>query len=397
MAKNIFLSLLVLLFASSVLYLVPSFSYVYQEKRYSFENFPSPFDQYKKDLEIKIPRLSETYIYKMESSTKVEKPEDWNNLVSKDQRILEQRLDTVLANNYEIEIKKIDNKAVYAIYSNTRLASTNILTNTNSIFAIKSPKNQTNQTELPTDNEETDKTLDLKREDFGFAEIIPTTSKDGSTQSGIRMSLGLFLTPEKIKLISDKIGTQLKIEVGDTEYQGFIDYNQAGTPTNLIISGITTKEEASYVKAFLNTSQYNLAYNLGGIEKAVVNQNKIIIFIGLILGTLIIAIVLNKLTINNFNTKKGLLIFILITIFAASLKLFAIPLTLPSIIILIIIFLFTVYKLKTFYYLGLLVTLGTIKAFGILNGFDLSGSAAVLLILFSIFIWLTNYVEFKQK
>src|SRR5690349_10811500 len=113
MTKNILLSLLVLLFASSILYLVPSFSTVYQDKRYTFNNYSSPFDKNSKDLNIKIPKVTDTYVYNMESATKVEKAEDWNNLIPKDQSILEQRLQTVIGNNYEIRAHNADGKVQF--------------------------------------------------------------------------------------------------------------------------------------------------------------------------------------------------------------------------------------------------------------------------------------------
>lgn len=394
MIKRILLSLLVLLFVSSCLYLVPSFDFVYSDKRYLFQNFPSPFNQYEKDLKIRIPRLSETYVYKIESSVKLEKPEDWNNLVSKDQRILEQRLENVLGNNYEIEIKKIDNKAQFTVYTNTRLSSPNILTNPNSVFAIKTLDNQALHSESSSIGE---KTLDLEREDFGFAEIISTNSVDASNQSVIRMPLGLFLVPEKIKLMSDNIGNQLNIEVAGNIYQGFIDYNQTGIPTNLVISGIASNEQAKHLKAFLNTPQYSLTYNFIGTEKILFNINKILTFIGLILGIIILAVVINRLTVNNFNAKKGLLILCSIAVFLAALKFFVIPLTFASIIIMVTISLFSIYNLHAIYYIGLLATFAALKAFGILNGFDLSGRATILLIIFCVFIWLTNYVSYKQN
>lgn len=396
MAKNILLSLLVLLFASSVLYLVPSFSYVYNNKRYSFDNYSSPFNSSYKNLKIKIPRLTEYYVYKMESATKVDKQEDWNNLVSKDQRILEQRLESVIGNNFELKARNNDGKVEFTLYSNERLASSTIFTSTNSTFAVKVPKASTDPNADSSTTTETE-TLNLKREDFGFAEVIPTTSQDGTAQFGLRMPLGLLLTPEKINLITERIGTQLKIEVGDNEYQGYIDYNQAGTPTNLVLSGITTQEEALYVKAFLNTDPYNLAYTLGTIQLFGLSNSKLILFLAILIGIIIIAIIANLYTSKDFSLRKCLLIIMILTIFVASLKFFGTPLTLGSIVIMWIFALFSIFNLKPIFYIVTLLSLLLLKGLGVLNGVDISTSAMLMAILFSLFIWSTNYVQTKEK
>jgi hypothetical protein len=400
MLKKLLFSLFILFVAASALYLIPNFDYTYQDKKYVFSNLPSLWDNNKKDLNISIPLLTPTYVYKVESANKIESENDWNNLASKDQKILEQRLQSLMGNNFEIRLDKIDDKIVYTVYTNQRIPKVDILSTTNSSFLIKAVKDYDLETQQPSSFED----LNLSRSDYGYAEIVATTVQSEESPTGaapaydIRLPLSYSISAEKVDLMKSKaLQTQLSLEVASTNYQGYFNANSTGVPTHLVISGITNPDEALYVKALLNTSPYNELYLFLSTDRVDYSVNKLYAFIGIIIGILALAIAINIWKVKNLSLKKALMIVAIVIIYTALFKLLSLTISLPAIFLMLSFVLFSIYNTKFIYYASLIGVLFLIKLLGYLNGFDISAAGLIITALFGLLMYLTNYMSYDKQ
>lgn len=396
MRRLIVVLLLILLTSASILYLIPSFEYAYQGKRYVFENVPSALNNDSLDLRIRIPRITSTYVYEIESAAKLDKKEDWNKLSADDQKILAQRLESVIGGAYEIRLDNRNNKVAYTIFTNRVLPNTTLLTETNSSFILQSVSSTSVTTTTGETPNETKTDLPLKRDDFGFGEIVATKSNESQITYAVRMPLGILITPEKIETIKKNLISQLTINIAGKDYQASFDYNTSGTPTHLVVYAGSTAEDALLLKAFVNSQSMNLGYEL---KNASYTQNDKLIYIlfAVLLIVLAVGYAVNYFTVKNISWKKALLILSLSIIYIASFKLLNITLTLAPLLLLLTVISLTFFNLRPIYYIVFASAVVMLKLLGLLNGFDLSWLGLMVTLLVGILIWITNYVEFIQK
>lgn len=396
MKKHIALVLLILLVITSILYLIPNFKIDFQGKTYTFQNFPSSIDKAYENLKVNIPGLNDTYITVIESETSAANDNEWSGLASRDQKTLEQRLETVLGNDFELRMDKADQKVRFTLTSTEKIYDSSLLTAKNDIFEIASVSAAaaTDQTEQPTQQKTP---IDLKREDFGYAEVVKEQSQQGQLQYAVRMPLSLILGPDKIQLINNNLFSQITVNVAGQEYTGNFDYNTTGVATHLKLSGLSTINQANTVKAFLNTPALALSYQIKERDYAFLSVNKVYTSLGLVLVLVALAALINRFTVKNLSWKKALLILAIVIIYFAALKLFAIEITLTTILLILTTVILTLFNSRSEYYLALFSVLLITKIIGFLPSFDISIPSLLITTLFASIIWLTNYVQIKDK
>ena len=400
MKKFLPIALLILLVASSILYLIPGFSFDRDGKRYTFLNFPSLLNPAYSDIQLNLPGQTATYVTTIESSNQIDDPNEWNKLASRDQKILEQRLESVIGNDFEVRLHKKDDKVEFQVLTTDRLITSRILTSTNSVFELYATSSASATLDGQTSAGGQKELLNLKREDFGFAEVINTATQNstsGQPEFTVRMPLGLFLGADKIELINSNLFSPLTITMSESEYDAGFDYNQAGVPTHLLIKGIQSQTEAEYTRSFLNTTPYKLTYTKTGEIYFLQNSKEVWTIIGIIFTTLLAAIVLNRYTVKNLSLKKLLLMIGLVIIYLAALKLLAIPLTLTNLILLAVVVLFTIFNTRVEYYMALVIILLVLKLLGYMPGLDISILNLIIFAIFTLFLWSTNYVQRTEK
>lgn len=400
MKKHLPISLLILLVVSAILYLIPNFSITNNGQRYTFINFPSAFDKAYPDLALNFPGQTSNYKISIESKDKIDSPDEWSRSASRDQKTLEQRLESIVGNDYELRLNNDSGKIQFGVTTSDRIYNPTAVTSQNSIFQVYSNTTPSVSTTTGDTTGSEKKLLDFKREDFGFAEVVSAPTQDQSTgqpQYTVRMPLGLFLGPDKIQLINDNLFSQLSLTTSEAEYNASFDYNQAGVPTHLLVTKITSKTEAEYLRAFLNTPPYKVEYQKISENFYVNNTKQVAILMAIFVLILSGAIILNRYTIKNLNLNKLLLIIGLLIIYIASLKLFAIPLTITNLLLMSVIVLFTLFNSRVEYYLTLIGILLLTKLLGFLPGFDISTGNLILIAIFTFLIWLTNYVQKSDK
>ncbi len=397
MNRHLLTLFFILLIAISVLYLIPGFSLEYKNQRYTFSNYPSLINKSYDNIKVNIPGITETYITSIESVNQISNDNEWSQLLSRDQKTLEHRLEAVYGNAYELRLDKKDNKARFTIKSDDIVFDDKLLTTSNSVFEIYSVNTAAASINPNSQSEPTKTVLNLQRDDFGFAEVVTTASNSPQSQHSVRIPLGLLMGPNKIKLIGDNLFAQLSITTSYGEYSGKFDYNQSGTATHLVITGINSKSEAQYLRSLLNTPSYKLSYTSLGSEFNTTGKKLLLGLTALILASFVFAAILNRYTVNNLSIRKVLLMTGLILIYFGVVKLFAFELTLALLILLSIIIIFTLFNTRFEYYIALLTILFLLKLLGFLPGFEINIWNLLILSLFTLFIWTTNYVQKHDK
>lgn len=400
MKKHLPILLLILLVVSAILYLIPNFSITNNGQRYTFINFPSAIDKAYPDLALDFPGHTQSYKITIESKDKIDSADEWSRVASRDQKTLEQRLELIVGNDYELRLKNDSSKIRFDVTTSDRIYNPTAVTSQNSTFQVYSNTTPSVSTTTGQASGSEKKLLDLKREDFGFAEVVSAPKQDQSTgqpQYTVRMPLGLFLGPDKIQLINDNLFSQLSVTTSEAEYNASFDYNQAGVPTHLLINKISSKTEAEYLRAFLNTSPYKVEYEKVSENYYVNNTKQVAILTAIFVVILAGAIILNRYTIKNLKLNKLLLIIGLLIIYFASLKLFAIPITIANLLLISVVVLFTLFNSRVEYYLTLIGILFLTKLLGFLPGFDINTGNLILISIFTFLIWLTNYVQKSDK
>lgn len=396
MRKIVFLNLFCLLVATCVLYIIPPFNFDYEGKRYIYTSLPNPFDERGNKLNFVSSQITPEYQYTIKSVSTPGNIRDTNSLSAKDIKILEQRLQNYVGNNFEIRSNVYAEEVKYIVYLNKSLdQSTNLLTATNSDFEVQSAKFQSFNSSDPNAEPEYEK-IDLKREDFGFAELIPTVNNDGTIRYDLRMPLSLLLGPDKIKLITDKVASQLKIIVATKDYQGYFNYNQQGIPTHLVLVGLSSRSEGVIVRAFLNTAPTNMAYELQE-TKFVDNSIRSYIVLGIIALFLVISFLVSYFKYKRISIHKALVLLGLITIYIASMKLLNQSVSLISVLFIAIPVIFAIFQMKNIYFIFLIGIIFILKLLGLLNGFDITSLGVFLITVFTFFIALTNYLKVENK
>lgn len=383
----LFLSILI----ASILYLIPDFSFTYKDKIYSFTNFPSVQDKSQQNLEVKIPGLTTTYRYKIESAVKVDGKTNWNYIVSKDQKNLEKRIESFLGNDYEVRLDRVDNKAVFTINTLKSLGSSeSILITDNSDFSISVADST-----VYSDTSALTKTkLNLNRSDFGPAEIN-IVSQSQNIQYQVRLPLGLLI-PEKINLINSHAFSTLSVTIGGKEYNASFTLNDTGIPTHLTISSAANIDEAAAIRAYLNTEPYGLGYELSSVE---LSNPKYPLYklAGLTLVFIVAAIVINKLTINSLNPIKIFMILSFLIIGLGLMKLFAISLNSGIVVLLMLVTTFALFSTKTTYYIGSGAVILLTLLLGLLNYFELSWSGIFIVLVVGFLMWTTGFIRSKRE
>jgi hypothetical protein len=397
MLKHIFISLFVLLSATSTLYLIPSFNFEYNEERYVFENYPSPFDSGYINLDFNLPLALNRYKTTIESVNAIEDRNELNKLVARDRDILSKRLQFVFGQNYELVTITRDNKVRFEVYTQDKIFSPDILTNSNEVFEVS--KTATSA-EVTLDNESQStperEIIKLNRTDFGFADIASINSAEG-VKYIIRMPLSLLLGPDKLKLINDNIFSELSITTANDEYQARLEYSQTFVATHLTITGIGSLAEARYLQAMLNTEPYSLSYNSSQNLYLSTNRNQIIALISLISIFIVAGMVVAYLYKLKISLNKTLIGFGLTIVFFASLKFFAIGVSLAIILTSLILLLFTILSTKQAFYYIFLIALLVLSLLGFLPGMGISIPTMIIITVYGFFMYLTNYIFLQSK
>lgn len=383
---------------ASLLYLVPDFTFPFRDKVISFDNLRGLSGN--QNLKTEIPRLTETYAYNIESAVAVDKPEDWSRLVAQDQKNLERRVESYIgSNNYEVRLTKKDNKAFFTVYTPINITNdTSILTTSNSEFKVTIPST-TSATVGETESTPPAKDLGLKRGDFTNAELKlaqNTQAQQGESQIiyQVRLPLGL-IGADKIKTINENIYSQLTVSVGGKDYSASFLPNSLGTVTHLVISSAQNLDEASAIRAYLNTEPYNLGYKYTSAQ--VVEQKYAgLKLLGLILLFILGAVAINKFTVNTTSWKKPVIIALLVTVTLALFKLLGLTVTSGFIIPILLITLLALFNARWIYYVAVGLILILIKILGYLYYFDLTTKQVVIMAILSLLIFGTNYVT-KNK
>ncbi len=391
---------LILLLATSILYLIPSFQRQYRGSVYSFQSYPSLVNRSMSDIQAVVPGISESYLYKIESVVDVDKVKDWNYVVSKDQQTLARRVQPFAGNNYEIRLDKVGGKAVFTVITPRNFdKNTAVMTTNNSEFSVVVQDPSTSQADSGSsgsDKKGTD--LGLKRSDFGISDINVAQDQQSAQQGGsgvkyeVRLPIGIP-SVDKLKLINSKSFSPLQVFVGGKEYSAsFLTNPDNGAVTHVVINQITDPDEAIQVQTFFNTDSFNLGYKLAEtkITKPRFGYLKLL---GLLALFLVGAFTLNRLTVKNASIKKFLYMLAILVVACAAFKLFNIDINGGVILILGTTLLMTLFRTKPIYYLGLLAMVVLTQLMGYLYFFEFFWIQLLIVLVFALLLFSTNYVK----
>ncbi len=390
--RNIGLFMFTIFVGLSVLYLIPPFTFDFNGKRYVYEGLPTLVDARSYELNIDTAGNTGTYKYIVKSVSAPSSKEELHSLVAKDLQIFEERLRNYVGNNFEIRSDIQDGGVTYTFLLNKSLEqSTNLLTSTNSDFEIRALKtvntvDSTNQNSTPQYE-----TLNLQRNDFGFAELLDRQSTNNFARYEVALPLSLFISPDKINFIREKLNTALQVSVAGSEWQAYFDYNQSYVPTRLVLTGIPNRAQAILIRGFLNTEPTSLSYNLESVHYVEYKWYRTLLPYMLMTLAMIVALVIDFVKNRSVAKLRIFPIFGLMLILLASLKLLnqtlsvTVALMVASAVILTILSTSYVYLL---YFFGLV---SFIKLLTLLKGWDVSMLTMVILVIFTILLSLVNY------
>jgi hypothetical protein len=388
----------------SILYIIPSRNALRGDKYYFFHNLPSAFGEKSQNLRIRIPGVSETFKYQIESLLPVNKS-DWNDKVYADQKTVEARLKSFLADNFEVRVEKVNDRALFTIYTLNSLGSyTNILNSVNNDFKItvETPTITADQTST-TQSGSQEKTLNLTRSDFDYADINVTTASSTDTSGSnvkfeVHLPIGLLVGAEKINLLKAQAlnGSQIDLYIGGRKYQGGFLPNSNGSITDLVINSVTSLDEAAILQTFLNTSSLKQEYTQKN-SSSIGYKNGKLKFIAFIILLIIGAIILNKFTIDTISIKKLSLIFAFTMIGFGVSKLFGLTIGLGYTIVLTTLIIFTLFNTRFIYISGLFGILLLIKVMGLLYFIHLNWDQILVLAAVGLLFWMTRNIKKGDK
>jgi hypothetical protein len=387
--------LLLLLPFLSILYLIPSFTIKYNNKFYYFNNFPSLGNSSNRDLVIDIPKFSETFRYEIESVNEITSDEEWNRLVSDDQKTLERRVESYLeSNNYEIRLDKNNNRAVFSIFTTKNIgANTIVFTQNNSEFRVTSTEAAVTATQDPSQLSDANKTdLKLGRGDFGIADIktVPDQQSNQLTYQ-VRLPLGI-VGPEKIKTINEKVFSTINITVGGKEYQANFLTNTNNVVTHLVITGVESVDEAFAVKTFLNTDPYKLGYEFNRAE-VISPKYGVYKLAGLVILFFVSGYLISRFLFAQISLQKLMLILGVMTTGLGFSKLIGVDITNGYVLLLAMVGLMSLLNVRNVYFITIAVVLLLIRLLGYLYFLQLTPLSVIVIIVISLLIWGINYVK----
>ncbi|GIW57066.1 MAG: hypothetical protein KatS3mg083_011 [Candidatus Dojkabacteria bacterium] len=396
--RNIGLIAFVILVCLSVLYLVPTFSIDFAGRRYFYEGLPSLFDARSLQLNIDSAGNTDGYKYVVKSASIPDSKQDVHLLVARDLHIFEERLRNYVGNNFEIRTDIGSNDVTLTFLLNKSLEqSTNLLTSTNADFEIRTLKTVTTSESQSEGSSPQYETLNLQRNDFGFAELLERESVGNVSQYEIALPLSLLITPEKIDLIRNQLNKPLQVSVAGSEWQAYFDYNQNYVPTRLILTSIPNRAQATLIKGFLNTEPTNLAYNLEGVYYVEYQWYQSLIPYAVMIIAVICAFLLDYWRYKRISKTRIFFILGLTLICLAAVKFFNQTFSVTTALILSIPLIFIIlstHYIYLFYFIGLI---SFIKLLTLLKGFDISMVSMVLILVFTIFLYLANYINVVRK
>lgn len=395
--RNIGLIAFVILVGLSVLYLVPTFNIDFAGRRYFYEGLPSLFDARSLQLNIDSAGNTDGYKYVVKSASIPDSKQDVHLLVARDLHIFEERLRNYVGNNFEIRTDIGSNDVTLTFLLNKSLEqSTNLLTSTNADFEIRTLKTVTTSESQSEGSSPQYETLNLQRNDFGFAELLERQSVGNVSQYEIALPLSLLITPEKIDLIRNQLNKPLQVSVAGSEWQAYFDYNQNYVPTRLILTSIPNRAQATLIKGFLNTEPTNLAYNLEGVYYVEYQWYQSLIPYAVMIIAVILAFLLDYWRYKRTSKTRIFFILGLTFICLAAVKFFNQTFSVTTALILSIPLIFII--LSTHYiYLFYFILISFIKLLTLLKGFDISMVSMVLILVFAIFLYLANYINVVRK
>jgi hypothetical protein len=381
---------------ASILYLLPGFTLNIKENTYVFTNLQSLSGDKVRGLQFDIAGMSPSFKYTIESATQVS-DKDWNYAVAKDQKVLEERLESFIGRTFEVRADNRDGLAVFSVITQTSLSdNAGILTANNNDFAISSQEPTASTETQTTADAEAQKNLqklDLSRSDFGDA-ALSVTQQNNQVQYQVKMPVNT-LSPEKIKLIQSKSVNAINVYIGGRDFTGTFQLNLTGAPTELAITSAQSLDEAAQLRTYLNSGSFHLGYKQTSYE---VYQPKYAWakLAGLLALFLVAALVAARLTHKTLSVKQVMAITGITVITAAAFKLFGLAITTGVVVAIMTVLLMTLLQVRGVYFIGVGVALLIIHLLGYLYFMELNWPQAFVLIVASALIWSTKYYGKKN-
>jgi hypothetical protein len=396
--RTIGLSGFIILVGVSVLYLIPPFSIDFAGRRYFYEGLPSLFDPRSLQLNIDSSGNTNSYKYVVKTVSIPDSKNDVHRLVARDLHIFEERLRNYVGNNFEIRTDIGRNEVTLTFLLNKSLEqSTNLLTSTNADFEIRTLKTVTASESQDEGSAPQYETFNLQRNDFGFAELLEQQSASNLSKYDIALPLSLLITPEKINLIRNQLNKPLQVSVAGSEWQAYFDYNQNYVPTRLILTSIPNRAQATLIKGFLNTEPTNLAYNLEAVYYVEYKWYQSLIPYVVMIIVVILAVLLDYWRYKSISKTRIFSILGLTLICLASVKFLNQTFSVTTSLILCIPLIFVILSTHYIYIFSFIGLLSFIKLLTLLKGFDISMASMVLMVVFTIFLYLANYINFVRR
>lgn len=334
--KHVLKIFLIIFAFVSVIYLLPQFSFRFDNKIISYKGLPSISDFNFFNFAYDEFTLSKQYVYVFESVNSFDAPATWNEAASNDMNIISQRMYELLGNFYFINtVKTKDNKIQLHIKSPIAIEQDIIVTKNTENFDILVKEITQSNTEASGDAEtptETtiEKSLNLSRSDFGPAKVTLDQNSQGYI---VYLEPSLFISKEKLEILKNQQYQVLTVKHGTREYSNarITSSNQFAVdfvPERLVITTTNNPLEAESIKTLFNTPSLSSEYKrISGKIYDATTQTEIVKNISPIFIILLISIIYKLIKDRNKSFSRIVESLAIIVLTLAIAKLFVLPIT----------------------------------------------------------------------
>ncbi|MCX8034775.1 MAG: hypothetical protein N3A71_00595 [Candidatus Dojkabacteria bacterium] len=342
--KHVLKTFLVILAFVSVIYLLPQFSFRFDNKIISYKGLPSVSDFNFFNFAYDEFTFSKQYVYVFESVNNFDAPATWNEAASNDMNIISQRMYELLGNFYFLNIVKTkDNKIQIHIKSPIAIEQDIIVTkDTDNFDVLVKEITQSNTEEsgnAETQKETTiEKSLNLSRSDFGPAKVTLDQNSQGYI---IYLEPSLFISKEKLEILKNQQYQTLTVKHGTRGYSNarITSSNQFAVdfvPERLVITTTNNPLEAESIKTLFNTPSLSSEYKrISGKIYDQTTQTEIIKKISSLFIIFLIAIIYKLIRDRNNSFIKIIESIAIVVLTLAIAKLFVLPITIMDAIIIV--------------------------------------------------------------